>query len=47
MEQQKKTDATTSFSALATANAINLNNPTRISRPGSPTQKNSKEYSEV
>ena len=45
--EQHKADAGTSFSAVATAAAINLNPPTRITASGSPTQKNSREYSQV
>ena len=45
--EQHKADAGTSFSAVATAAAINLNPPTRMTISGSTTQKNSREYSQV
>ena len=42
-----KANVGTSFSAVATAGAIHLNTPTRITASGSPTQKNSRDYSQV
>ena len=45
--EQHKANVGTSFSAVATAAAINLNIPTRFTTTGSPTQKNSRDYSQV